>query len=85
MPFGRFLASVMTGKTAHSRQLALWFEQILEGTKPTWVRGPFRSRSFVVGLPEFLPEFLHDEPTMEKPLRAWIAWAKTGSDDQPAA
>jgi len=83
--FGRFLASLVTGRSEYSCQLALWFGQILEGTEPTWVHGPMRNFSFVVGLPEFLRAFLKDDPAMEAPLRAWIAWAEVSSREQPAS
>ncbi len=52
--FGRFLASLVTGRSEYSCQLALWFGQILEGTEPTWVRGPLRNFSYVA---DFLNSF----------------------------
>jgi hypothetical protein len=70
--FSRFLASLVTGRAEYSRQLAVWFEQIREGTEPTWLRMYYT---------EFLREFLKDARAIEEPLRAWIAWAKPSSGE----
>ncbi|MGN6759086.1 MAG: hypothetical protein ACTHMJ_22175 [Thermomicrobiales bacterium] len=69
--FIRFLTTLVQGRTEQSRQLALYFNELLDPpelpVETDYVHSPSRARR------DWLKAFFNDEPDCEHLLRNWIA------------